>query len=188
MIARIWRGAVGIADGDAYAEYMDETGIAGYTSTPGNRGAWMLRRDVDDKTEFLMFTCGIRWRRSRRSRERPEVAVFYPEDDRFLVEREETVSHYDVDQVRCGRDRAGRRDGRRRVLDGAGKSAARHVRAVARALAPSPCVLSADRERRRRGVRRPLLSGFAPLDCRPTTCSCSRGRSATSSLSCSSRT
>jgi len=97
MIARIWRGAVAQADGDAYAEYMDGTGMAGYKSTPGNRGAWMLRRDVDGKTEFLMFTL---WESIEAVKafagEKPEVAVFYPEDDRYLIEREETVSHYDV--------------------------------------------------------------------------------------------
>ena len=97
MIARIWRGAVAEADRDAYAEYMDATGVAGYTSTPGNRGVWMLRRDVDGKTEFLMFTL---WDSMEAvgafAGERPEVAVFYPEDDRFLVERDEFVSHYDV--------------------------------------------------------------------------------------------
>jgi hypothetical protein len=27
----------------------------------------------------------------------PEVAVFYPEDDRFLVERETVVTHYEVE-------------------------------------------------------------------------------------------
>lgn len=97
MIARIWRGAVAQADRDAYAEYMDATGVAGYTSTPGNRGVWMLRRDVDGKTEFLMFTL---WESIEAveafAGERPEVAVFYPEDDRFLVERDEFVSHYEV--------------------------------------------------------------------------------------------
>ena len=39
MIARIWKGAVARRDGDAYAAYMDQTGIAGYTATPGNLGA-----------------------------------------------------------------------------------------------------------------------------------------------------
>ncbi|HEX2415143.1 MAG TPA: hypothetical protein VHJ37_08005 [Thermoleophilaceae bacterium] len=33
MIARIWRGAVRREDGDAYAEYTDETGVAGYRAT-----------------------------------------------------------------------------------------------------------------------------------------------------------
>src|ERR1700749_5172873 len=97
MIARIWRCAVGIAAGDGYAQYMDETGMAGYTNTPCNRGAWMLRRDVDDKTEFLMFTLWDSMEAVQAfAGERPEVAVFYPEDDRFLVERDEFVSHYDV--------------------------------------------------------------------------------------------
>jgi heme-degrading monooxygenase HmoA len=97
MIARIWRGAVAEADRDAYAEYMDATGVAGYTSTPGNRGVWMLRRDVDDKTEFLMFTLWDSMEAVEAfAGERPEVAVFYPEDDRFLVERDEFVSHYEV--------------------------------------------------------------------------------------------
>jgi heme-degrading monooxygenase HmoA len=97
MIARIWRGAVAKADGDAYAEYMDETGMADYTNTPGNRGAWMLRRDVDDKTEFLMFTLWDSMEAIQAfAGDRPEVAVFYPDDDRYLVERDETVSHYDV--------------------------------------------------------------------------------------------
>jgi heme-degrading monooxygenase HmoA len=56
VIARIWRGAVRRQDGDAYADYMRQTGVAAYAGTPGNRGVWMLRRDVGDRTEFLMFT------------------------------------------------------------------------------------------------------------------------------------
>jgi heme-degrading monooxygenase HmoA len=97
MIARIWRGAVAQADRDAYAQYMEETGVAGYRSTPGNRAVWMLRRDVQDKTEFVMFTL---WDSmdavTAFAGEQPEVAVFYPEDDRFLVERDEFVSHFEV--------------------------------------------------------------------------------------------
>jgi hypothetical protein len=56
MIARTWKGAVRKQDGDAYARYMQETGVAGYAKSPGNNGVWMLRRDVDDRTEFVMFT------------------------------------------------------------------------------------------------------------------------------------
>ena len=99
MIARIWRGAVARADGDAYADYIDATGMAAYTKTPGNRGAWMLRRDVDGKTEFVTFTL---WDSMESvigfAGDQPEVAVFYPEDDRYLVERDETVTHYEVDR------------------------------------------------------------------------------------------
>jgi heme-degrading monooxygenase HmoA len=98
MIARIWRGAVRKEDGDAYARYMQDTGVAGYASTPGNRGVHMLRRDVGERTEFVMYTL---WDSIEAieafAGEDPEVAVFYPEDDRFLVERDLTASHYEVD-------------------------------------------------------------------------------------------
>jgi heme-degrading monooxygenase HmoA len=56
MIARIWSGAVRREDGDAYARYMQTTGIAGYARTPGNRAVLMLRRDVGDRCEFLMVS------------------------------------------------------------------------------------------------------------------------------------
>ena len=98
VIARIWKGAVRKQDGDAYAEYMQETGVAGYANTQGNRGVWMLRRDVDDKTEFVMFTL---WESLDAVKgfagEDYETAVFYPEDDRYLVERDPTSTHYEVD-------------------------------------------------------------------------------------------
>jgi heme-degrading monooxygenase HmoA len=98
MIARIWKGAVRRLDGDAYAAYMNETGVPGYAGTPGNRGVWMLRRDVEERTEFVMFTL---WESlddvKAFAGDEYETAVFYPEDDRFLVERDLTASHYDVE-------------------------------------------------------------------------------------------
>ena len=98
MIARIWKGAVQREDGDAYAEYMRSTGIAGYMGTPGNRAALMLRRDVGDRCEFVMFTL---WDSMEAviafAGPEPEKAVFYPEDDRYLVDRDLTVDHYEVD-------------------------------------------------------------------------------------------
>ena len=97
MIARTWRGAVRREDRDAYATYMEETGMAGYASTPGNRGVWMLRRDLDDVTEFVMFTL---WDSMEAVQgfagDDPETAVFYPEDDRFLVERDMRSHHFEV--------------------------------------------------------------------------------------------
>jgi aminoglycoside 6'-N-acetyltransferase len=97
MIARIWRGAVRPEDGDAYASYMRATGVEAYLRTPGNRGAWMLRREVNHRAEFVMVTLwdsldavkGV-------AGEDHETAVFYPEDDRYLVERDETAAQFDV--------------------------------------------------------------------------------------------
>jgi heme-degrading monooxygenase HmoA len=97
MIARTWRGAVRREDADAYADYMQATGVAGYAATPGNRGVWMLRRDLGELTEFVMFTL---WDSMDSVRgfagEDAETAVFYPEDDRFLVERDLRSTHFEV--------------------------------------------------------------------------------------------
>jgi heme-degrading monooxygenase HmoA len=98
MIARIWTGSVRRADADAYAAYMRSTGIAGYESTPGNRGAWMLRRDVENETVFVMFTLWDSLDAVKAfAGDEYETAVFYPQDDRFLVRRDLTATHYEVD-------------------------------------------------------------------------------------------
>jgi heme-degrading monooxygenase HmoA len=98
VIARIWKGAVRREDGDAYARYMQATGIAEYARTPGNRAALMLRRDVGDRCEFVMVTL---WDSMAAvtafAGPEPERAVFYPQDDRYLVERDLTMAHYEVD-------------------------------------------------------------------------------------------
>ena len=97
MIARMWRGLVRRDDADAYAEYIGSTGMAEYRSTPGNQGAWMLRRDDGDHSEIVTFSL---WdsRDSIRAFAGDDIdqAVFYPEDDRFLIERDLRVRHYEV--------------------------------------------------------------------------------------------
>lgn len=97
MIARIWTGTVRQEDSDAYAMYMRQTGVAAYAETSGNRGVWMLRRDVADHTEFVMFTLWDSLDAVKKfAGEDYETAVFYPEDERFLIERDSLASHYEV--------------------------------------------------------------------------------------------
>jgi heme-degrading monooxygenase HmoA len=98
MIARIWRGWVRAEDRAAYVDYIERTGMAEYRDTPGNQGAWMLARDLgDDRTEMVTLSF---WASRDAIRgfagDDIERAVFYPEDDRYLVDRETTVTHYDV--------------------------------------------------------------------------------------------
>jgi len=97
MIARTWRGAVRAKDAPAYAAYVQKTGIEGYQRTPGNRGAWLLWRVDGDRAEFVTVSF---WE-SRAVIEAfagqdIEQAVFYPDDDKFLIERDLTVHHYEV--------------------------------------------------------------------------------------------
>ena len=97
MIARIWRGAVRREDADAYAEYMRGTGLREYRETPGNRGTFMLRREEGDLCEFVMLTLWDSFEAVKAfAGEDPDRAVFYPEDDRFLVERDLKAQHYEV--------------------------------------------------------------------------------------------
>lgn len=106
MVARIWKGAVGRADGDSYADYMRRTGVREYAETPGNQGVWMLRRDAGERTEFLMVTLWDSLEAVKAfAGEDYETAVFYPEDDRYLIARDELATHYEVaEQVIPARD------------------------------------------------------------------------------------
>ena len=97
MIARIWRGAVRAGDAAAYASYIEQTGIEAYKATPGNRGAWLLWRPDGEKAEIITLSFwDSRQAIQGFAGQDIERAVFYPEDDRFLVERDLTVHHYEV--------------------------------------------------------------------------------------------
>lgn len=84
-------------DGDEYADYIRETGFMAYAETAGNRGAWMLRRDDGERTEFITYSL---WESVDAIRAFAgadiDAAVYYPEDERYLIERDATVSHYEV--------------------------------------------------------------------------------------------
>lgn len=97
-VLRSWTGWIRSVDREPYREYLERTGLREYRDTPGNLGAILLYRDVDgDRTEVRTLSL---WR----SREdivafagrNIEAAVFYTEDDRYLIERQTTVEHFDV--------------------------------------------------------------------------------------------
>jgi antibiotic biosynthesis monooxygenase (ABM) superfamily enzyme len=98
VIARVWRGATTAEDGDAYAAYVEETGMASARQLAGSRGTLVLRRVVGDRAEFetvLLFESLDDVRAF--AGDEIEKAVFYREDDRYLVERDLGVSHHEVD-------------------------------------------------------------------------------------------
>jgi heme-degrading monooxygenase HmoA len=97
MIMRTWRGRTSSADADAYEGYLLKTGFAEYTATTGNQGVRMTRREVDGGTEFLLVTFWSSWDAIRAfAGDDPEKAVFYPEDDRYLIDRDLTANHYEI--------------------------------------------------------------------------------------------
>ena len=96
-IMREWRAEVRRALKDEYVAYVNATGIAGYKQTPGNFGAIVATRDIDaERTEIVTLSW---WEdeASIRAFVGSDIsrARYYPEDDRFLLTRPETVQHYD---------------------------------------------------------------------------------------------
>jgi len=97
MIARAWHGRVPASKSEEYYSYLLRTGLADYQSTPGNRGVWVFRRTEGGVTEFLLTTLWDSYDAIRAfAGDDYERARYYPEDDDFLLEREELVTHYEV--------------------------------------------------------------------------------------------
>jgi heme-degrading monooxygenase HmoA len=97
QIARLWRGSTKADDADRYLEYLRATGLAEYARTAGHVDTLTLRRVHDGRAEFLLVSV---WHSMEAVREFAgadlERAVFYPEDERYLVERDERVTHFEI--------------------------------------------------------------------------------------------
>ncbi len=97
MIARTWNGRTKCEHAEAYLKVVLETGLTDIPQTPGNQGAWLLRREDGDEAEFFLISL---WDslESIRAFTGPDVdrARYYPEDDAYLLEKAEKVVHYEV--------------------------------------------------------------------------------------------
>ena len=100
MILRRWRGAVRAEVAERYLAYVSETGVADYRDTPGNLGVMMLSRPLGDLVEVVTLSL---WESMDAVRafagEDPEQARYYPEDDQYLVEKDDRVEHHAVDEL-----------------------------------------------------------------------------------------
>lgn len=98
MIARVWRGATLAEHADAYAAYLEETGMRNARTIPGSRGTLVLRRVRGGYAEFETILLFDKLEDVRGfAGDELEAAVFFDEDERYLVERELDVKHYEVD-------------------------------------------------------------------------------------------
>jgi heme-degrading monooxygenase HmoA len=99
MIARIWHGKTNASVADAYLDYLFKSGMPAYRATAGNKGAWVLRRLEGNVAHFITLSC---WE----SRDAIaafagadiEAAKYYPEDEKYLLEFEPNVTHYELFQ------------------------------------------------------------------------------------------
>jgi heme-degrading monooxygenase HmoA len=97
MITRIWHGRTKKEDADIYLAYIRQTGLKDYTSTPGNISAKILRRIENDICHFYTVT---EWDNIESIKQFAgddyEKARYYPEDEKYLLEFEEKVTHYET--------------------------------------------------------------------------------------------
>jgi heme-degrading monooxygenase HmoA len=95
-VVRVWRGVIRTQERDEYVEYVERTGMRQYRATPGNLDAWILTRDLGDGASEILTVSRWESMNAVRAFAGADVdrAVYYPEDDDFLVERDEIVRHY----------------------------------------------------------------------------------------------
>lgn len=100
LIARMWRGTVRAEHREAYVRYVQDTGVAEYVETPGNRAAYVLTRDLDDGTvEVSAFSLWDSWEAiAAFAGDDVDAMVLYPQDRAYLV-GEPTLVHYDVHEA-----------------------------------------------------------------------------------------
>jgi heme-degrading monooxygenase HmoA len=97
MIARTWRGVVRAEDGQAYLAVVARTGLPASRATPGNVGFYVLERPAGDRAEILTVSLWTSMD-AISAFAGPDIsrAVFFPEDDAYLVERDLHADHWEV--------------------------------------------------------------------------------------------
>ena len=96
-IVRMWHGRTKATDADAYWQFTHERAVSDYQSVPGNLEVKLMRRFDGDVCHFITFTV---WESLDAIRgfagDDIEKPKYYPEDQGFLLEFEDKVTHWEV--------------------------------------------------------------------------------------------
>lgn len=96
-IMRRWHGVVPEDKSEEYYRYLLETGIEDYQSIEGNCGVYVLRRNQNGYTHFLLLTLWESYKSIRKfAGDDFKRARYYPEDSEYLLKLEPEVIHYDL--------------------------------------------------------------------------------------------
>jgi heme-degrading monooxygenase HmoA len=101
MIARTWFGRTKAEDYDDYLAYLEESGVAALKETSGNRGVMVLRRLDGDEAEFgvVSFWDSLDDVKAFAG-EDVDVARYFPDDERYLLEFTPKLKHFEVARER----------------------------------------------------------------------------------------
>jgi len=96
-ITRIWHGITKTEHSDKYLKYIEETGLTDYRNLDGNLSAKILRRIDGNICHFLTVTEWDSYESIKKFTDDDfEKARYYPEDEKYLLELEEHVTHYET--------------------------------------------------------------------------------------------
>jgi len=96
-VARQWKGVVKPGLADQYIRHLQRETLPSLERLEGFIVATIVRREIDDGTEFQVTTL---WRSLDAIKafagDDIQLARYYSQDKRYLLEFEPTVVHYDV--------------------------------------------------------------------------------------------
>ena len=93
----MWHGIVEASKADEYSEFMKERAVPDYSSVDGLKKLLFLKDVKDDVAHFLLVTYWDSIEAVKKfAGENPEKAKYYPEDDDYILEKEETSALYEV--------------------------------------------------------------------------------------------
>ncbi len=97
MFAREWKARTPYKHKDGFINYLYETGIKDTSSTKGFKGSQILTRDLEDKVEIILITYWDSLESIKAfAGEDIGIARLYPEDEKYELEPDTFVLHYEV--------------------------------------------------------------------------------------------
>ena len=97
MIARIWHGRTPDSLGEEYFDYIKRTGVRALRASEGNRWVYVLKRVENGVSEFGLITLWDSLEAIKKFAGPDfEKAVYFPDDEKYLLELEPCVRHFDV--------------------------------------------------------------------------------------------
>jgi antibiotic biosynthesis monooxygenase (ABM) superfamily enzyme len=100
MIARIWHGYTKPANADAYESMLKPEVLPGIGKVPGYRGAYVLRRPLENEIEFITI---LIWDSidALKAVAGPNYTVSIVPEDRlkYLSRHESQAAHYEIQSI-----------------------------------------------------------------------------------------
>jgi heme-degrading monooxygenase HmoA len=96
-ITRVWHGKTKAEHSDVYLKYVEDTGMKDYRKVKGNLSAKLWRRIEEGICHFYTVTEWDSYDSIKTFAGKEfHKAKYYPEDKKYLLEFEETVTHFET--------------------------------------------------------------------------------------------